>query len=76
MQPDYDAELQRLKEENLRLVNAIKRHRDARGHDRCWENDLELYEAIGGVNVDDFHLPPCNEFLQGCLNYWNERQPK
>lgn len=34
-------------EEYYKLLDAIKKHHEARGHDRCWENDAELYRAAG-----------------------------
>lgn len=55
------------------LENAIRKHRDAKGHDRCWQNDKELYRALGEDIPDSLELPPLNEFLQGCCKYaWGQ----
>jgi hypothetical protein len=61
--------------EVLRLREAIRLHRDERGHDRCWLDDMRLY-AVLGENSGDQTLPPKCEFLTNCEIYWLERQPK
>jgi hypothetical protein len=60
---------------NFALVNAIRRHRDAEGHDRCWLSDVELYESIGGAREANLQLPELCEFMGHCAAYWNSRQP-
>lgn len=52
-----------------RLEAAIRRHRAAQGHDLCWENDIELWSALGdGVQVDR-QVPPWPEFMSRCAAY-------
>lgn len=66
--------VERLREELVVLRNAIRAHRDERGHDRCWLDDDRLYgylpEAIGA----DAELPPLPEFLENCQRFWASRQ--
>lgn len=51
------------------LESAIQKHHDAKGHDRCLENDRELYRAAG-LSADDIELPSCpQEMLHGCVDY-------
>lgn len=52
------------------LEDAIRKHRAARGHDRCWENDLELYALLrDGVDAAP-ELPPHDEFIAHCEEYY------
>lgn len=39
------------------LLAAVTRHREQKGHDRCHENDAELYRAAGLEPVSDEKLP-------------------
>jgi hypothetical protein len=55
------------------LEAAIRKHRDARGHDRCWENDQELYAALGEATPVDPGLPSREEFLTNCARYFEEQ---
>lgn len=57
------------------LERAIRRHRDAQGHDRCWELDAELY-AVLGEPVPERPLPPKCEFLAECEKYYELRRSK
>lgn len=52
------------------LLLAIEKHRDAKGHDRCWENDLELYAVLGEKLPSSPELPPQCEFQQKCKEYY------
>lgn len=55
---------------------AIRKHRDYKGHARCWIDDAELYKVLPEtVNEEEFRLPPKEEFLSECLKYHNLRQP-
>lgn len=58
------------KDERIKqLEDAIRKHRAQTGHDMCWENDEELWQALGdGVDID--HTPPpwC-EFMHRCAAY-------
>jgi hypothetical protein len=60
--------------EVLRLRQAIRLHRDERGHDRCWLDDQRLYQTLG-EGVGDLTLPPKCEFLTNCEIFWLSRQP-
>lgn len=62
--------------EVMRLRNAIRLHRDVKRHDRCWINDYELYSVLPeGVAEADLKLPPKDEFITNCEEYWFKRQP-
>ena len=52
------------------LEDAIRKHRDARGHDRCWENDLELYAHLKDKKLPVLELPPHDEFISKCEEYY------
>lgn len=58
------------------LEMAITVHMKAKGHDRCWLNDLELYRVID-PKFDKMRLAlPClPEFLHNCSVYWRDSQP-
>lgn len=56
----------------LKLSDAIKKHHDARGHDRCWENDNELYVAAGLLKATP-ELPEKSEFLRRCNEYYEQQ---
>ncbi len=54
--------------------NAIRKHRDEKGHDRCWLDDQELYKILPETTEADFTLPCKTEFLTECEKYWNNRK--
>jgi len=56
-----------------RLKNAIRRHRDERGDDRCYLDDARLYEVLG-EGQPDTTLPPRDVFLSNCARFWECRQ--
>jgi hypothetical protein len=58
-----------LRNEIIRLRNAIRKHRDAKGHNLCWENNLELYALLPETIEVDPEVPPFAEFLRNCIAY-------
>ena len=56
-----------------RLEAAIREHRDQKGDDRCWLDDLKLYDVLGET-PPALSLPPKCEFLESCARYWEQRQ--
>jgi hypothetical protein len=68
--------LSTLEEDNTQHVElleaAIRKHAQAKGHDRCWENDLELYEVIG-LKPENPGLPCKEDFLKKCEEYYKEQ---
>lgn len=58
--------------ETTMLIEAIKKHHDARGHDRCWENDLELYSLIG-LSPEGPEIPNGCEFAARCKAYYEQQ---
>jgi hypothetical protein len=75
---DQDLELMdvsQLKQEILKLRNSIREHRDAKGNDRCWLDDVELYQKLPENIQADFTLPEKKEFLKNCEAYHKNRCP-
>lgn len=72
----YYQELMVALDENIKLKEAIRKHRSARGHDRCWENDLELYKVLGESLPASPQLPPKEEFLKCCQQYYEQQSKK
>ena len=64
-----------MRKEIMRLRNAIREHRDEKGHGRCWLDDQRLYAVLLENQTADFSLPSRDEFLASCALYWQERQP-
>jgi hypothetical protein len=68
-------EVVRIRARVAELEAGIRAHRDARGHDRCWIDDLALYALLPGEPLADLRLPPRCEFMAECERYWEHRQP-
>lgn len=52
------------------LESAIKKHRDAKGDDRCWLDDYDLYSVLHDNLVEtDLRLPPQAEFMANCRRF-------
>lgn len=66
--------IEALRAELERTREAIRKHRDAKGHARCWEDDAELYAVLPEGNTGDQTLPPKGEFLAGCSRYYELRR--
>lgn len=64
-----------LRAEIIKLRAEIRYHRDQRGHDRCWLDDVKLYRALPETTEAEFPLPERSEFLTNCARYWETRQP-
>jgi hypothetical protein len=56
------------------LEAAIRKHRDERGDDRCWLDDVDLYTILGDTTQPEFKLPERAEFLGNCARFWECRQ--
>ncbi|RDJ35527.1 MAG: hypothetical protein DWQ19_11975 [Crenarchaeota archaeon] len=53
-----------------KLRNAIRKHRDQKGDDRCWLDDIELYNVLPeGVAEADLRLHEPLEMMANCLRY-------
>jgi acyl carrier protein len=70
----YQMRIKELEIEVERLRNAIRLHRDERGHDRCWLDDARLYSVLPEGKKADMVLPCREEFLENCARYWANRQ--
>lgn len=74
---DLEAKIAELKGRVVQLETAIRKHRDARGHDRCFENNEDLYKLLPDYKgPTDPKLPPKPEFLAGCDRYYDEESRK
>ena len=64
-----------LKEEVKKLRNIIRYHRDQKGDDRCWVDDIRLYETLpeGSVGYEST-LPSEEVFLSNCKKFCQSRQ--
>lgn len=70
---EFEFKLARTEEELDALKAAIRRHRDEKGHDRCWEDDARLYAVLGEGEADG-RLPPRDEFLRNCERFYELRR--
>lgn len=57
--------------EIVKLRAQIRSHRDAKGNDRCWENDVALYKLLPEPLPEEFtpEMPPACEFMLRCAEY-------
>lgn len=74
-----DQDLEQLTEQELRteilnLRNGIRLHRDEKGHDRCWVDDLRLYELLPEKLPANTTLPEREEFLDNCQRFYESRR--
>lgn len=75
--PDQDVptmSFDRLREEVLRLRAGIREHRDAKGDDRCWLDDIKLYGLLPDDVAAITTLPPREQFLRSCQKFYDTRQ--
>lgn len=57
------------------LEEAIRKHRDQKGDDRCWLDDQELYSVLGETIPDTAGILPSKEvFLGNCEKYFQCRK--
>jgi hypothetical protein len=67
--------LEELKTEAKKLRASIRYHRDQKGDDRCWVDDLRLYETLPeGAVGHDSTLPTEEVFLENCKRFCRSRQ--
>ena len=76
-----EGEMERERDEQRKradsLATAIRKHRDARGDDRCWLDDLALYAALpeGAPDKADLRLCDPLTMMSNCLRFIASRQP-
>ena len=64
-----------LQEEVIKLRSVIRYHKNQKGDDRCWVDDLRLYEALPeGADGHDSTLPTEEVFLENCKRFCRSRQ--
>lgn len=61
--------------EVIRLRAAIRKHRDASGHDLCWYHP-ELWSLLPEGYDPKPIVPPTCEFLDNCAAYRKSLEPK
>ena len=67
--------VEQLKAEAIKLRSVIRYHKDQKGDDRCWVDDLRLYEALPeGPVGHDSTLPTEEVFLENCKRFCQSRQ--
>jgi hypothetical protein len=74
-----DADLKQLNndalvQEVMRLRDGIRYHRDQKGDDRCWVDDLRLYDLLPEKTGHDSTLPTREKFLANCARFHDTRQ--
>jgi 8-oxo-dGTP diphosphatase len=60
---------EQLKRRVEELEAAIRKHREATGHNMCWENDEELWAVLADGVVLDHTAPEHCEFFRKCIEY-------
>ena len=69
MDDDLDAmDRNALAAEVRELRNAIRRHRDATGHELCWHHP-ELWDLLPEKTLPSIAVPPWPKFMRGCIRY-------
>jgi hypothetical protein len=72
---EFQLEVRELKNETEKLRDGIRYHRDQKGDDRCWVDDLRLYELLPeGPAGYDSTLPSEEIFLENCKRFCRTRQ--
>lgn len=63
------------REQRDRYEQGILEHAHSKGHDRCWENDLALYELLPPEKRHDIdmRLPPPEDMLEHCKRFIESR---
>ena len=54
--------------EARRLRSAIRKHRDASGHDLCWHHP-EMWDLLPEGDAPAFEVPAWPQFMRGCVRY-------
>ena len=68
-----DEDLKNLSHEQLlmevmKLRNAIRAHRDSRGHELCWHHP-GLWSLLPEKTVPSVEVPEWPQFMRGCVRY-------
>lgn len=73
---DLEAEIAQLKLRIMILEGGIRQHKEKTGNASCWENDVELWGLVEEGSDYSEHrdtLPPKEEFLSRCSEYYEAR---
>jgi hypothetical protein len=52
----------------------IRAHRDAKGDDRCWIDDLAVWRMVDGLPADAATLPSFDEGMRRCAEFYRNRR--
>ncbi len=52
----------------------IRAHRDAKGDDRCWIDDLAVWRMVDGLTADAATLPSFDEGMKRCRDFYQHRR--
>ena len=68
-----DEDLKNLSQEQLlmedkKLRNAIRAHRDSRGHELCWHHP-GLWSLLPEKTAPSVEVPEWPQFMRGCVRY-------
>ena len=68
-----DEDLQSMSREQLitestKLRNAIRKHRDATGHELCWHHP-DLWSLLPEGTPPSIAVPAWPQFMRGCIRY-------
>jgi len=70
----YQDQMRELEDRIRTLEMAITRHHQkTKGHNMCWENDVELWKAVG-IKADHPDPPDWCEFMTKCAEYRKSRE--
>lgn len=65
---------EQLRQEVVRLRTAVRKDRDAVGHELCWYRP-ELWDLLPEFENHDMKVPPWDEFLKKCVEYRSSLEP-
>jgi hypothetical protein len=52
----------------------IRAHRDAKGDDRCWVDDLAVWRMVDGLPADAGALPSFDDGMRRCAEFYRHRR--
>ena len=65
---------EQLREKIRKVRQIIRYHRNQKGDNRCWLDDFLVWESVNGSRWSPIKLPPYDEMMVKCLDFWTHRQ--
>ncbi len=65
---------EQLREKIRKIRQVIRYHRNQKGDDRCWLDDYKVWASIGESTWTPISLPPYDEMMAKCLDFWTNRR--